>query len=269
MKVACIQINSGDDVAENIRIIDAQIRKAHAQGAQLVALPENAFYMRGSDGQNIPEHSMDSHEGLVAMQSLAKELQCWIVIGSLFVRDAKSGKHFNRSVVVAPTGAVQAHYDKIHLFDADFNDGECYRESASIAAGAQSVVTPLPCGMMGLSICYDVRFAHLYRDLAKAGATILSVPAAFTQRTGLAHWHVLLRARAIETGCYVIAPAQCGTHGGKRRTYGHSLIVDPWGEVLADGGEQVGIVMADIDPARVAMARNHLPCLQHDREYGF
>lgn len=267
MKLACIQMNSSDDMAENITVAEGLIRKAHEQGAQLMALPENAFFMRSADSQNIPERSMDSHEGLAAMKSLARELQCHILIGSLFVRDAISGKDFNRSVLVSPEGAVQAYYDKIHLFDADFKDGECYRESANIAAGDKAVITSLPCGNLGMSICYDLRFAHLYRDLAKAGATILAVPAAFTERTGKAHWHVLLRARAIETGCYVIAPAQCGTHGGKRRTYGHSLIIDPWGEVMADGGDEVGVVMAEIDPDTVARARNHLPCLQHDRDY--
>ena len=166
-----------------------------------------------------------------------------------------------------PSGAVAARYDKIHLFDVDLPGGESYRESATIAPGACGVVADLPWGRLGLSICYDLRFAGLYRALAQAGADFLTVPAAFTRTTGQAHWHVLLRARAIETGCYVFAPCQYGVHAGDRATYGHSLIVDPWGQVLADGGEERGVVVAEVDPAAVARARAMIPALAHDRPF--
>src|SRR5919107_1341719 len=173
----------------------------------------------------------------------------------------------NRSFLFDPNGAVAARYDKIHMFDVDLPNGETYRESGAYRPGGDTVVAETPWGRLGMSICYDVRFPHLYRALARAGAEFLSVPSVFTVPTGRAHWHVLLRARAIENGCFVFAPAQWGEHAGGRRSYGHSLIVDPWGEVLADGGEGTGIVTARIDPARVAEARRSVPSLTHDRSF--
>jgi predicted amidohydrolase len=168
---------------------------------------------------------------------------------------------------VDPAGEIVARYDKIHLFDVDLNENESYRESARIAPGGQAIVAATPWGGLGMTVCYDLRFPHLYRSLAKRGADFLSVPAAFTRVTGRAHWHVLQRARAIENGCYVFAPAQCGDHAEGRRTYGHSLIVDPWGEVLADGGEEVGFILAEVDSALVTEVRRKIPSLSHDRPF--
>ena len=173
----------------------------------------------------------------------------------------------NRSFLIDNSGAIVARYDKIHMFDIDLPNGESYRESGAYRPGGHTVVAETPWGRLGMSVCYDVRFPHLYRALAQAGADFLGVPSVFTVPTGRAHWHVLLRARAIENGCFVFAPAQWGEHAGGRRSYGHSLIVDPWGEVLADGGEETGIVTARIDPARVAEARRSVPSLTHDRAF--
>jgi len=173
----------------------------------------------------------------------------------------------NRSLLIDSGGAIVARYDKIHLFDVDLVGGESYRESATVQAGDRPVLAPTPWGLMGLSICYDLRFAYLYRALAQAGALYLAIPAAFTHTTGSAHWHVLVRARAIETGCYVFAANQGGTHAEGKRTWGHSLNVDPWGKVLADGGEAVGFITAEIDPAEVEKARAMVPALRHDREF--
>jgi predicted amidohydrolase len=206
------------------------------------------------------------HPGVPAFQALAAELKAWLLIGSLAVKlDAKTCA--NRSFLFDPQGRIAARYDKIHMFDVDLANGETYRESATFRPGEQAVTADLPWGRVGLTVCYDLRFAYLYRALAQAGASFLTVPAAFTVPTGEAHWHVLLRARAIETGCYVFAPAQCGEHAEGRKTYGHSLIVAPWGEVLADGGEEVGIIYADVDPAKVTKARNMVPALRHDRPF--
>jgi len=176
-------------------------------------------------------------------------------------------KAANRSILLDPAGRIAARYDKIHMFDVNVPDGQSYRESRAFRPGDVAVLADLPWGRLGLTVCYDLRFPYLYRALAQAGASFLSVPSAFTKLTGEAHWHVLLRARAIETGCFVFAPAQCGTHAEGRQTYGHSLIVAPWGEVLADGGEAPGVVLAEIDPARVDTARSMVPALRHDRRF--
>ena len=173
----------------------------------------------------------------------------------------------NRSLLVDPSGAITARYDKLHLFDVDVGDGQAYKESATVEPGERAVLAATPWGLAGLSICYDLRFAYLYRALAQAGAGMLTVPAAFTYATGKAHWHVLARARAIETGSFVLAPNQCGTHAEGRKTWGHSLIVNPWGEILADGGEEVGIVTATIDLDQVTEARRKIPALKHDRSF--
>lgn len=265
MHLACIQLSAQDNLEANIDAADALMREAASAGAQLLCLPENAFFMRGDDASALPEYAMEVHPAVLHCCSLAQSLGVWILIGSVAV-PASAGKWFNRSLLIDATGTIAAHYDKIHLFDVTLPGGERYEESARFAAGDRAVLADLPCGKLGLSVCYDVRFAHLYRKLAQGGATILSVPAAFTHTTGMAHWHVLLRARAIENGCYVIAPAQCGTHPKGRRTYGHSLIIDPWGEVLADGGEEVGFVMATIDPARVQAVRAQIPSLHYQRD---
>ncbi len=267
MRVACVQTNTGGDVDANIEAIDGFVREAAAQGAGFIALPENAYYMRGLHEIESHYHTMDDHPGVAHSCSLAKELGVWILIGSVFVTIDDSGKWANRSVLINAQGEIVSTYDKIHLFDADFGDGERYRESDTFLSGKQMRLAEVPCGTLGMGICYDMRFPKLFRDMARSGATIFSLPAAFTYRTGVAHWHVMLRARAIENGSYVIAPAQCGTHPKNRHTYGHSLIIDPWGEVLADAGESTGVIVAEIDPERLQQVRTQMPVLTHDRDY--
>ncbi len=271
-RVACVQNCAGVETAPNLIECAAFVREAAGRGARLIILPE---YFTGLDIRGellIPEAFTEpEHPALPLFADLARELRVWILLGSLAIEtgaiEAGAGKICNRTYLLDPAGAVTARYDKIHLFDVDLAGGESYQESATIAPGTRGVVTDLPWGRLGLSICYDLRFAHLYRALAQAGADFLTVPAAFTKTTGEVHWHVLVRARAIETGCFVFAPCQSGLHAGGRATYGHSLIVDPWGTVLADGGEDPGIVIADVDPAAVARARTMIPALRHDRPF--
>jgi predicted amidohydrolase len=198
--------------------------------------------------------------------AVAEELGIWLLVGSLGIK-VSADKTVNRSYLIGPNGRVSARYDKIHLFDVNLPSGETYRESNTVAPGGQAVVASLPWGRVGLSVCYDLRFPQLYRSLAKSGAEILTVPSAFTETTGKAHWHVLLRARAIENGCFVVAPAQGGTHANGRKTYGHSLIVGPWGDILAEAGTEPGVVAVELDLAEIAAARTRLPALQHDRPF--
>ena len=208
------------------------------------------------------------------MRELARELGAWLLLGSLVIDasgepGAAEGEErlANRSFLIDAAGGIVARYDKIHMFDIDLPGGESYRESNAYRPGNHTVVAETPWGRLGMSVCYDLRFPHLYRALAQAGADFLAVPSVFTVPTGRAHWHVLLRARAIENGCFVFAPAQWGEHTAGRKSYGHSLIVDPWGEVMGDGGEEVGIVTARIDPGRIAEARGMVPSLRHDRAF--
>jgi deaminated glutathione amidase len=264
MLAACIQLNSQDDMNANLRTIEGYLREANAQGSQLAALPENAFFM-AEPGKG-PHPSPDA--GIALCERLARELKLWILIGSVHVPAPDSTKRYNRSLLISDAGNLVATYDKIHLFDVELKNGETYRESDRIYGGKEAVIASTPWGTMGLTVCYDVRFPHLYRALAHAGAEILSVPSAFTHTTGTAHWHTLLRARAIENFCYVIAPAQCGMHPGKRRTYGHSLIVAPWGEIIAEGSEaEPGIITARIDMQKLRDARAMIPSLTHDRVF--
>ncbi len=265
-KAACVQNQAGADAAETEARAEELIREAAGRGADLIVTPEffSCFHV-DDDGIHTGPHAEDDHPTLSCFQALAAELETRLVLGSLAVTTA-TGKLANRQFVIDPTGAIVARYDKIHLFDVDIDDDDRFRESATFAPGETAVVTDTPWGGLGLSICYDLRFAYLYRDMAQAGALFLTCPAAFMQKTGEAHWHVLQRARAIETGCYVFAACQSGSHG-KARTYGHSVIVGPWGEVLADAGEEEGIIVADIDPAQVAKARKRIPALVHDRAY--
>ena len=264
-KAACVQVNAQREIEENVAQASALIREARSAGAEFIAMPENVSMMghRSSDirGLAMPEAE---HTALAAFRGLAREIGAWLLPGSLGIA-ADDGRVHNRSYLIDSDGGIAACYDKIHMFDVDLPSGESYRESKNFKPGDGTVVVPTPWGLFGLTICYDVRFPHLYRMLAKAGASFLTVPAAFTKTTGTAHWHVLLRARAIETGCFVLAPAQCGVHPGERETYGHSLIVSPWGEVLADGGENPGFVIAEIDSAKVEEARHMVPALTHDR----
>jgi len=284
MKTALIQLTSGADIAANIAKIETLVKQAAGHGAELVALPENVFYMRADssavalakvEGQAAaPKYTQEKHPGVKAAAQMAKRHSVWLLAGSVAVKDSgfgiqDSGKVFNRSILFNPEGGVAAQYDKIHLFDVDVGDGQTYKESARILPGGRAVVADLPWCKLGMTICYDLRFPQLCRALAKAGAEILAVPSAFTQTTGEAHWHVLLRARAIENGCFVIAPAQTGTHPGGRKTYGHSLIVDPWGKILADGGTEEGVVTAELDLDLVKKIRAKLPSLEHDREFSY
>ena len=273
-KAACAQTTSGPDVDENIKDASDLVRRARDAGADFIGLPEVVNVMdlnrKALAGKTTPEAEDVT---LAAMQDLARETGAWLLVGSLVVKhdgaadDAGRPKFANRSFLIDAEGGVRARYDKIHMFDVDLDGGESYRESKAYEPGGEAVLAETPWGQLGMTICYDLRFPYLYRDLAHRSAGLLSIPAAFTRPTGRDHWHVLMRARAIETGCFVIAPAQCGDHGGGRQTYGHSLIVDPWGEVLADGGEEPGIVVAEIDTDRIAAARGKIPSLSHDRDF--
>jgi predicted amidohydrolase len=203
---------------------------------------------------------------LAALRDLARKLSLYIHVGSLAIK-VSPDKAANRAFLIDPKGEIVARYDKIHMFDVDLANGESYRESRNYRAGELAVVTDLPWARFGISVCYDLRFPSLYRALAEAGSSVLTIPSAFTRQTGEAHWHVLMRARAIENGCFVLAAAQGGTHENGRETFGHSLVVDPWGRVIAEGGTEPGVIMAEIDPAAVAAARARIPSLQHGRRF--
>ena len=267
LKAACLQLNSGSDLDANIATVSAMVREAASEGARLVATPEYAFMLDGR-GRVMREGALAADGGAVLdrMQALARELDVWLLLGSLTVRTDEE-RIANRSVLLAADGTIAATYDKIHMFDVTLPDGRTIRESSAYRPGDRAVVAATPWGKLGLTVCYDLRFPGLFRTLARAGAQIISVPSSFQRQTGKAHWHALLRARAIENECYVLAPAMCGDHPGDRQTYGHSLIVDPWGDVLADAGEAPGIVYADIDLKRVAQVRQMMPSLHHDREF--
>ena len=262
-----MQVNASNDLAANIAVAADLTRRAVTGGADLVLMPENVSMMEWGRA-NITAKAMPEkdHAALAAFRALAKELRIWLHCGSLAVTTA-DGKVANRTYVLDPDGNIKASYDKIHMFDVDLGNGESYRESGTFQAGTKAVSVDLPWGRLGLTICYDLRFPHLYRRLGQAGADFLTVPAAFTKVTGEAHWHILLRARAIETGCFVFAPAQTGTHPGDRKTYGRALIINPWGEVLADAGLEPGIILAKIDVAQVAAARAKIPALTLDAAF--
>lgn len=263
---ACVQMTSGDDIAANIEAATTHVTEAARRGARLIALPENAFYLRREGTVSHPDSAMAQHAGLRAMQALARTHGVWILIGSLRAQEAGMDKPYNRAVMISDRGEVIAHYDKLHLFDVTLPNGQRYEESAQAVCGSAPVLVRTPLAAIGLSVCYDIRFPHLYRALALAGAEVLAVPAAFTRPTGEAHWRTLLTARAIENAAYVLAPAQCGTHPGGRETYGYSMIIGPWGERLAEAdGHTPGVITATIDPARVAEVRAQLPVLQHHR----
>ena len=264
---ACVQSTATPDVHADIRVLTDFIREAATRGARFIATPEYCAGLDTKGGKMFPVAFAEAeHPVLPAMRGLAKEFHVWLLIGSIGVR-APDGKIFNRSFMLSPSGAIVARYDKIHLFDIDLGEGRTYHESATIEAGTSAVIAPCVDGTIGLSICYDIRFPHLYRAYAQAGAELLAAPAAFTRITGAAHWHVLQRARAIENGAYVISPGQCGTLAGGAECFGHSLIVDPWGRVLADGGTEPGVVTAEIDLETVAETRRRIPSLTHDRRF--
>jgi predicted amidohydrolase len=264
---ACIQLCSSDDVAENIHLASELIREASSKGASFIATPENTTLMAQDGGSKLERSAVEADDtALLAFKALAREQNIWLLIGSLAIRVSET-KTANRSFLIDPNGEITARYDKIHLFDVDLPSGETYRESNTVAGGSRAVIADLPWGKVGLTICYDLRFPALYRTLAQSGASILTIPSAFTETTGKAHWHVLLRARAIENGAFVIAPAQGGTHANGRKTYGHSMIVAPWGDILAEGGVEPGVFLADIDMDAVKNARDRVPSLRHDRNF--
>lgn len=270
LTLGLLQMTSSIDPDENLVMLEAGVRSLAGRGAQLVMTPEMTGLLDGNK-QRLRSHARteDADETVALARRLAEELGLWLLIGSqaIVVDDAPDSLLANRSFLIGPDGAVRARYDKVHLFDVDLPSGERYRESSSYRPGKDAVVAETPWGKLGLAICYDVRFPHLFRTLAQAGAKLISVPAAFTKVTGEAHWHTLLRARAIETGCFIAAPAQTGRHKDGRTTFGHSLVIAPWGDVLADGGEEPGGLIAQIDLSLVETARARIPALQHDRAF--
>ena len=268
LRAACIQMRSTTDVAANIADASALIRAAAADEATFIATPEMTNLLDIRPGKARPKIKPEAEDTcLAALSSLATELGVTLLIGSLAVAVAEDNRFANRSFLIGPDGAVLARYDKIHMFDVEVGDGQTYRESKAYKAGTDAVLAHAPFGQVGMTICYDVRFPHLYRALGQAGADPITVPAAFTRVTGEAHWHVLTRSRAIETGCFVLAPAQGGQHEDGRQTYGHSLIISPWGEILAEAsGDAPGIILADLDLSHVAKARARIPALGNDQE---
>lgn len=266
-KAAMIQMRSGLDPAANIDAAARLIQRAKDEGAEYVLTPEMTNLLAAKRDQlfaTIVDEAKDA--SLAALRDLARRLAITLHVGSLAVRMSPE-RAANRSFLIGPDGEIVARYDKIHMFDVDLANGESYRESNSYAPGERAVLADLPWGRLGLTICYDLRFPALYRALAEAGASFLAIPSAFTRQTGEAHWHALNRARAIENGCYVFAAAQGGKHENGRETFGHSLIIDPWGRVLAEGGTDPGVILAEIDPATVATARTRIPSLQHGRRF--
>ena len=266
-KAACIQLRSSSDVAQNIRDTSALVREAAGAGARFIATPENTNIMaQDNRAKVVATFDEPNDPSLPAFSALAKALKIWLLIGSLHIKLSDT-KTANRSFLFAPDGTVRARYDKIHLFDVTVGQGEIYRESAQVEGGHDAVLADTEFGPVGLTVCYDLRFPQLYRRLAHTGAFAFTIPSAFTVPTGEAHWHVLMRARAIENGAFVIAPAQGGLHANGRKTYGHSLIVGPWGDVLAEAGTDPGVILADIDPSLSAATRAKVPSLQHDRDF--
>ena len=266
-RAALVQLRSGRAIAPNIETAERLIRSAVREGALYVQTPENTSIMElETECLLAAIETEEKSEPLAQLRALAKELAIWLHVGSLGTK-LIGGKVANRSYLIAPDGAIAARYDKLHMFDVDLAGGESYRESRNFNPGSKAVVADLPWGRLGMSICYDLRFPGLYRALASAGADFITVPAAFTKQTGEAHWRVLLRARAIETGTFVLAACQGGLHENGRSTYGHSMIVSPWGEVLAEAGEDPQIVLADIDARLSAEARAKVPSLRYGRAF--
>lgn len=277
LNVALLQLNVGDDPEANLAVTLPMIREASAKGACFVLTPEVTNILSPSRAWQAEVLKTESEDQtLAALRAEAKAAGIWLLIGSLALRgdDPVDDRFVNRSFLIDPKGEISARYDKLHMFDVTISENETYRESASYRPGDRAVLANVAGQPLGMTICYDLRFPHLYRQLAQAGAHILTVPSAFSTTTGKAHWQVLLRARAIETGCFVLAPAQCGTHPAPhspdrrpRQSYGHSLAVGPWGEVLADGGSDTGVIMVTLDLKAVNEARSRIPSLSHDRSF--
>ncbi|MDF1722828.1 MAG: carbon-nitrogen hydrolase family protein [Minwuia sp.] len=272
-RAACIQPNTGTDWQANLKACSDWITQAAADGASYIQTPEVCnFIFRRRQDTLANTHAEADDPSLAAYRDLAARLGVWLNLGSLAMQGEGDERLVNRSFLIGPDGAIANRYDKIHMFDVELPSGQKFTESRAYKPGEKVNVIDVAVSedtaiRLGMTICYDMRFPHLYRDLAKAGADVLTMPSAFTAETGKAHWHVLLRARAIENGCFVIAAAQTGAHDGGRETYGHSLVVDPWGEVLADGGTDTGYVTAEIDMDKVAKARQSVPSLGNDRAY--
>jgi len=266
-RVGLVQMRSGRTPAANVDAAAGMIREAKAGGADYVQTPEMTnLLVRRRDELMDTVAAEENDVSLSDFRDLARQLSIWLHIGSLAIK-ASPHHAANRSFLISPKGEIAARYDKIHMFDVDLAGGESYRESNSYKAGELAVVASLPWGQLGLTICYDLRFPALYRALAEAGSSFLAIPSSFTRQTGEAHWNVLMRARAIENGCFVFAAAQGGTHEDGRETFGHSIAVDPWGKVLAEGAGEPGVIFADIDPAMVATIRGRIPSLQHGRRF--
>ncbi|MDB5810610.1 MAG: Amidohydrolase [Betaproteobacteria bacterium] len=266
-KAACVQLNSGSDMAANLLAAETAIVSAAASGAELILLPEYAALLDGS-GRVMRDNSPPEagHPALEKFRALAQQTKTWLLVGSLTIKvDAE--RMANRSYLLSPDGAIAAHYDKIHMFDVTLPSGKVIRESSAYQPGDRAVVAATPWGPLGMTICYDLRFPQLFRALAQAGALFIAVPSSFQRETGVAHWHSLLRARAIENLSYVLAPAMCGDHPGNRMTYGHSLIIDPWGRIVAELGAEPGIAIADINVDEVLKVRGMLPSIEHDRAF--
>lgn len=273
MRAALIQLNSTDQPEETLPVTRAFVAEAAAAGAEIALTPEVTNCVSASRAHQTKVLRLEAEDQtLAALRGDAQTLGIWVLIGSLAIKtEDAQGRFANRSFLISPTGDIVARYDKIHMFDVTISETEQYRESAGYRPGDKAVLARTPFCALGMTICYDLRFPHLYRGLAQAGAQVLTVPSAFSPVTGAAHWETLLRARAIETGCFVLAPAQTGTHaatqGKARRTYGHSLAVAPWGEVLLDAGTEPGVRLVDLDLTQVSAARQRIPALTHDRDF--
>lgn len=266
---ACVQLTSGTDPIENLKISTELITEAASKGADFVSTPEVTNMLEPYKKAAREKAQLEENDiTLNAYRELANQHNIWLMAGSLVIKKVDDDRLANRSFLISPEGKIAAKYDKIHMFDVELENGETHKESNAYAPGEEAIIADTPWGKLGMAICYDVRFAHLFQDLAiKGGAEILTIPAAFTHTTGSAHWHTLLKARAIENGAFVIAAAQCGHHSEKRHTYGHSVIIDPWGDVLADGGDEPGVITATIDMDQVAKRRRQIPNLKNIREY--
>ena len=272
MKVAALQLCASDDPVANLALTLSMVQRAAEAGAQFIATPEVTNCVSSSRRrQNEVLALQENDQTLAAMCAAAARLGVWISVGSLALKLPDDDRFTNRSFMIDPSGQIIAQYDKIHMFDVTLSETEQYRESDGYRAGGNAVIADTAFGKIGMTICYDIRFPHLYRGLAKSGASILLIPAAFAQPTGRAHWEVLLRARAIETGCFVIAAAQTGEHqtsqGRPRKTYGHSMIISPWGEILADAGEDQGIIYADLDLSLVESTRARVPSILSNQSF--
>ena len=266
-RVGLVQMRSGRTPQVNIDSAAKLIGEAKQGGADYVLTPEMTNVMElGRERLMATIVEEESDAGLATLRELARTLGLWVHIGSLAVK-VSPDRAANRSFLIDPKGDVVARYDKIHMFDVDLANGESYRESRNFRAGDLAVLTDLPWGRLGLTVCYDLRFPALYRALAEGGASLLAIPSAFTRQTGEAHWHVLIRARAVENGSFVFAAAQGGMHENGRETFGHSLVVDPWGRIIAEGGVEPAVILAEVDPAEVAAARARIPSLQHGRRF--